>query len=372
MSDSPLRVTFVNTGTIRENASTIRCLELGRLLVRDGHEVRLVVTDQAENRDRYGDAHDGIRMTFTAVGSGREQVSKLAHLLRDPADVFHCMSSGSSVHFPAWLASRARRARVIMDFDEWQSLWHEGRARRYQAAWERFACAVSDHVIFASRYLESQLGRHVARHRRSYLPYAVDVEQFARDSAGWEAVRAEYDGRLLAVYMGSLLPQYDAGRVLDAVAPVVAAEPRALFLFIGGGPMREELESRTRAAGLGDAVRFLGYLPSAAMTAHLRAAHALLFPIADTVLNRSRSPNKTFQYLAARRPIVTNRVGNVAEVLGDAAAYFDFDDAGDFARAILRALHGEVPPPSESLVAAHTFRARYAEYLAVLRRTLAA
>src|SRR5689334_16092508 len=104
VQSAKMRVAFVNTGTIQQNASTLRCLHLGKLLARDGHDVSLVLTDQPGNRDRYGDSTDGIRMRYSAVGSGREQLSKIRMLCGERVDVLHCMSTGSSVHFPAWVA----------------------------------------------------------------------------------------------------------------------------------------------------------------------------------------------------------------------------------------------------------------------------
>jgi glycosyltransferase involved in cell wall biosynthesis len=363
-----MRIGFVNTGTIQQNASTLRCLHLGKLLARDGHDVSLFLTDQPDNRRRYGDVVDGIRMRYSAVGSGREQWSKVRLLVRERFDVLHCMSSGSSVHFPAWLSKwrHGGRTRLIMDFDEWQSLWLRQPKRTYQAAWERFACATSDDVIFASARLAHTLGRSVAARRRHTLPYAFDEEEFASVPDDTTQIRARYAGRKLAVYMGNLLPQFDAARVLDAVDAARTANPEILFLFIGGGPLREELERRVVAEELTDHARFLGFLPTDAMIQHLRAADVLLLPIRDTELNRSRSPNKLFQYVGARRPIVTNRLDNIHDAVGEEVLYFDFDSSADFARRIGEALRPDAPLPSPGTVARNSWRARYESYRAII------
>jgi glycosyltransferase involved in cell wall biosynthesis len=368
---SGMRIGFVNTGTIQQNASTIRCVELGRLLAQDGHEVSLFLPGVPDNRERYGEEHDGIRLHYTAAGSGREQLSKTVALARTPLDWIHCMSSGTGVHVPAWLAAQMqrvqmRRPRVIMDFDEWQSLWLRYPGRAYLHGWERFACRFSDRVIFASPYLAQRLGRHVPAERCFTLPYAVDRERFEEHAVSWERIRARHEGRRLAVYMGNMLPQFDAGRVLDAVAPVLERAPDALFLFIGSGSQRAQLEAVTQERGLGDAVRFLGFLPDREVAQHLRAAHALLFPIADTLLNRCRSPHKLFSYLAAGRPIVTNPLPNVVAVLEGDGTYFDFHSTVDFADRIVDALEGRAPVPEQQRVEQHSWPVRYRDYLAVL------
>jgi len=102
------------------------------------------------------------------------------------------------------------------------------------------------------------------------------------------------------------------------------------------------------------------------MIQHLRAADVLLLPIRDTVLNRSRSPNKLFQYIAVRRPIVTNRLENIYEAVGDDALYFDFASDEDFVRRIGEALGAGAPVPSVATVARSSWETRYATYLGII------
>ncbi|GEM_PF-4720040 len=363
-----MRIGFVNTGTLQQNASTIRCLQLGKLLAQNGHDVFLFISAQPENIAQYGERVQGIQIKYSAVGLPREQITKTMLMSKIKLDTIHCMSSGSSVHFPGWLAKQKQRGRprLIMDFDEWQSLWLPYPKRLYQQAWEWFACKSSDRVIFASHYLGEHLGRYVAPTNRFYLPYALDWELFQTHAIGWETLRQHYQGRRLAVYMGSLLPQFDIGKILQAVREVSQSEPQILFLFIGAGSLRAQLEQQVQHEGLTEWVRFLGYLPDQAMTQHLCAADVLLFPIEDSILNRSRCPNKIFQYLAAKRPIITNRVGEVVHILGEQALYFDFNSPADFAQKIIMALHGNAPIPSESLVVQNSWAQRYTTYLDIL------
>ena len=114
-------------------------------------------------------------------------------------------------------------------------------------------------------------------------------------------------------------------------------------------------------------MRLLGFLPNPEMIQHLRAADVLLLPIRDTVLNQSRSPSKLFQYVAARRPIVTNRLDNIYDAVGDEVLYFDFASDEDFVRRIGDALRGDAPLPSAATVSRSGWEARYAAYLDIIR-----
>ena len=54
----------------------------------------------------------------------------------------------------------------------------------------------------------------------------------------------------------------------------------------------------------------------------LRSAYALLFPMRDTPLNKSRCPSKIFAYIASKRPIIAHGVGEIKSLLeGKAKLY---------------------------------------------------
>ncbi len=86
------------------------------------------------------------------------------------------------------------------------------------------------------------------------------------------------------------------------------AENGAKFrLFVVAPPFsREALEGR----GLADIVIQPGRRPFTEIPLWLGAADALLLPYPDTRFNRSRWPNKFGDYLAAGRPIITNRTAD--------------------------------------------------------------
>jgi len=90
-----------------------------------------------------------------------------------------------------------------------------------------------------------------------------------------------------------------------------------------------EIVEAIRAAGLGDQLVNLGYLPHSAVTAEQQSASVLLLPLRREPEYAAVLPGKIFEYLAARRPVlgIGQRDGAAAKVLRDAAAgdMFDWD-----------------------------------------------
>ena len=71
---------------------------------------------------------------------------------------------------------------------------------------------------------------------------------------------------------------------------------------------------------------------------HLALGDILLYPMADTLINRAKSPVKVLEPMLMGLPIVAHRVGQAAEFLGDAGVLVEPGDLGGMARAASRLL----------------------------------
>jgi glycosyltransferase involved in cell wall biosynthesis len=92
-----------------------------------------------------------------------------------------------------------------------------------------------------------------------------------RDPAGADARPARFS------FVGRLVDWKAVDLLIEAFARVVATTPATLQI-LGDGPMRAGLEAQARAAGLGDAVRFAGWMPQAECSRELRESDALVLP----------------------------------------------------------------------------------------------
>jgi glycosyltransferase involved in cell wall biosynthesis len=115
------------------------------------------------------------------------------------------------------------------------------------------------------------------------------------------------NGATLA-FAGRLTAQKSLGRALEAVA---AADGVSL-LVAGEGPDRDALETRARALGIADRVRFLGPQPRERVVELFRAADA-------TILSSSweNFPHTVVEALAVGTPVLAMEAGGVAEVVRD-------------------------------------------------------
>jgi len=123
--------------------------------------------------------------------------------------------------------------------------------------------------------------------------------------------------------------------LVAAAKEVRARAPDVKFVVAGEGPLRPALEGEARAAGLGDAMRFLGYrrdIPELISAFDLYVLPSLWEGL----------PLALLEALAIGKPIVATRVGGNPEIVEDGANGYIVPprDPAALARAIL-AVHGD-------------------------------
>lgn len=113
------------------------------------------------------------------------------------------------------------------------------------------------------------------------------------------------------VFLGRLIALKAVDLLLEALARV-AVEPAPVLEIIGDGPMRQPLEARAAALGLGDRVRFHGWQPQPESARRLREADALVLPSL-----RECGGAVVLEAMACGLPVVATRWGGPADYLDD-------------------------------------------------------
>ncbi len=186
---------------------------------------------------------------------------------------------------------------------------------------------------FARQQLVSELGTPAERIRMVYYGVSPAYHPLPRDK-GLAARLALADRRVL-LYLGSLKARKNLPVLLRALRLVLQERDDVLLLLAGRGESEAALRQQTAELGLEGAVHFAGFVPEAAKVAWYNLADVFVLP----------SRLEGFGLVAAEamacgKPVVASRAGSLPEVIaaGETGILCDPDDAGAFARAILRLL----------------------------------
>ena len=137
----------------------------------------------------------------------------------------------------------------------------------------------------------------------------------------------------IALHAG--LSPYDAEYLARSFVELVRRCPRALLVIAGRRfPILDRVITE---AGFASQLVRLGMLDRERMARAMACADVLLLPYTNRDVNLFRYPNKLGDYLSAGRAIVTNRTGDLGELVARERVGLTTDDTPEaFARAVLQ------------------------------------
>ena len=249
-----------------------------------------------------------LALPTAAYGDARHAIAAERRALRTVRpDLVHV----SDVDPAALLASRlagTRRVLVTYHTPEHRPGFNvAGRLLR------RLGWATKPHVVFTSEPdRETALARDpIARERTSVIPFGLHLERFTPGTEDRLRPELGLDGDSRIVGTVGLLRRQKGHEVLVRAAELVLREePETVFVVVGGGELRDELEALARAAGLGRRFLLLGGRDDVpgllagfdvfALSSHFEG---MCFAVAEA--------------LAMEKPVVATAVGGVRQSVVD-------------------------------------------------------
>ncbi len=200
---------------------------------------------------------------------------------------------------------------------------------------ERFLAALSDRIVTVSEGQRQELADYgvASLDKIAVVPLGFELDAFLN----CESLRGQLRRELgiskemaLVGIVARLTPIKNHRLFLDAARLVVEAGQAAMFLVVGDGELRAELEAYVAELGLAERVIFTGWRRD------LPRIYADLDVVALSSLSEG-TPVSLIEAMAAARPVVATRVGGVSDVVLDKKSGYlvQSKDGGGLARGIL-------------------------------------
>ncbi|MBN1268173.1 MAG: glycosyltransferase family 4 protein [Kiritimatiellae bacterium] len=335
------------------NAPARRVYEMTRRWVKAGHEVTVitcapnvpngVVYDGYRNRFRQVEVVEGVQVvrvwTYLAPNRGtvRRTLNYLSYMVSAVLASFSVkrpdvLIATSPQFFCGWagvLASRLRRVPFILEIrDIWpESIAAVGAIRRpaiirfLERLERRLYAAARQIVAVGDGYKARLVERGVAPEKVTVISNGVDLATFApRPPSAEVRERFGLAGRFVCAYVGTIGMASGLGVVLRA-ADLLKKKGQAdiVFLLVGDGAVRSDLEWEARALGL-DNVVFAGRLDMQMIPEVLSACDACLVHLKKQPLFTTVLPSKIFEAAAMGKPVVLGVEGEAAALVESAGA----------------------------------------------------
>lgn len=210
-------------------------------------------------------------------------------------------------------ALAGRWARVPVVLAGRRSLGHFKEGNTMLLTIERLANRFTDVIVANSQAVRSDVLRQerVASEKVAVIYNGIEVSPFRVGPQPW--LRRELgiapDQPVVSI-VANLIRYKGHPDFLEAWKRVLQAQPRAVALLVGEGPMRGELEASARRLGIEETIRFLGR----------RMDVPELLSITDVVVQPSLEEgfcNAILEAMAAGKPVVATAVGGNPEAVAD-------------------------------------------------------
>jgi phosphatidylinositol alpha-1,6-mannosyltransferase len=204
----------------------------------------------------------------------------------------------------------------------------------------------ADFLIVNSEFTRRQYLERGVRDDQTFFKVnpGVDTSVFHPDAGDPGEVRRRLGlgERPTVISVARLVEWKGHDTVLRALPAIIAEVPEAMYLIVGDGPFRPDLERLVGRLGLGGRVIFAGFVPEPELPAYYRAADLLAVPSREVIED---VPIEGFGIVyveagACGVPVVGGSGGGTDESIEDGVTGFRVDpnDPAAVASAVVRAL----------------------------------
>ncbi|MUH01717.1 glycosyltransferase [Scytonema sp. UIC 10036] len=260
-------------------------------------------------------------------GSARELLQKL------DGDLLYAVKPKPTSFGVALIKKISTHCPLLLDMDDWELSWYGGFDWKYNPSVKQLyrdifkshgALRFPDHPLYIN-WLENLVNKADAvtidtqflqdRFGGVYVPNGKDTDMFDPSKYDPEESRKLYglSNYRILMFPGAPRPHKGVEDVLMALD--LLNQPDLRLVIVGGSPYDNYDEKLIQQWG-----RWIIKLPKYPVTAMpkvIAAAHIVVVPQRDTIIARAQFPLKLTDGMAMAKPVLSTKVGDIPEILGD-------------------------------------------------------
>lgn len=205
---------------------------------------------------------------------------------------------------------------------------------------ERLSTQYADCVLAVGEsVLQLYMARGLGRNKAVIIPNTPDDCMF--DYQKYNRQEARNSGkRFVVISHGTLLERYGFQVLIQAVPYLKQCIPNLRVIILGDGEFLDSLKKLAQQLRIQNCVNFMGRIPLERVPLEISEADISVVPIMKDEFTDIMAPNKLFEYVAMRKPVVAPRIKGIQDYFDDTSLmFFESGDHEDLARCIVELYH---------------------------------
>ncbi|MBW4636252.1 MAG: glycosyltransferase family 4 protein [Iphinoe sp. HA4291-MV1] len=328
---------------------SVRAFLLAQVLKKLNYEVEIV--GFLFGKELYAIPPNGIKVVSIPGKNYPEFLSDSRQVLQKiDGDIIYAVKPKVTSFGLSLLKKFSSRRPLLLDMDDWELSWYGGMKWKYRPSLKQFARDIlkkdgalrfPDHPLYI-QWMESLVQKADAitidtqflkeRFGGVYLPNGKDTAMFNPSIYNSQASRIRYglsDYRIL-MFPGAPRSHKGVEDVLMALDRLNKSDLR--LVIVGGNPYDDYDDKLIQKWG-----RWIIKLPKCPveiMPEVVAAAHVVVVPQRDTIIAQAQFPLKLTDGMAMAKPVLSTKVGDIPEILGETGYLVDPDSPEQIADQI--------------------------------------
>jgi len=333
------------------NAPANRWGYFAKYLADQGHKITILtsfpnhplgrILNGYKNQWRFDEEMDGMKIirTWTYISASRRFISRLfnyfsfafssyMNMFNKDINLFIASSPPLSVAIVGAIIAKKKKIPLILDL---RDIWPEAAVSTgyikkgffYHLAekWEKRCYKQAQKILVNSLAIFEELknSKGVPSSKLEFIPNGADLE-FFKEINNSNKINEEYNikDKFIVLYTG-LLGFAQAPEVMIDAAKILENNKDIVFLIVGGGPLKKDLESKIKDLEL-DNVVLTGQRPREEMPVFVSRGDICLVPYKNSSTFQKNVSSKMFDYMASGKPIIINLEGAASDIIIKAQA----------------------------------------------------
>jgi glycosyltransferase involved in cell wall biosynthesis len=172
-------------------------------------------------------------------------------------------------------------------------------------------------IVVADEHIARIRAMDVAPERIVVVTNTEDIDFFSGLSIEKQLLQ-KYQDDFVVLFFGKFSSHRGLETAIKAMPQILEQISNAKLLLVGEGYNRPELEDLVRKMNLGNVVFFTGFQPFHLIPSYIELSKVGLIPHISTPHIETTMPNKIFQFMLMRKPVVVSSVRPLKRVVKDA------------------------------------------------------